>query len=126
MPAAEWATQPTPFRFSENTNHSSQMVVRRYTDSVTRLIQALTDSTQNFMDKDFSITISSDRDDELGQLVDSHNDVARLLRSERQNLYQRELLLETVFESTPVAMFWSVRNLKATKPITAIRTAFKI
>jgi two-component system nitrogen regulation sensor histidine kinase NtrY len=80
---------------------------RAVTGPIVRLLQALHDSTQNFKDRDFSITIASDRDDELGLLVESHNEVANILREERQNLYQKELLLETVFETTPVAMLLS-------------------
>ena len=83
---------------------------RRVTGPVSRLLEALNVSTQNFKDKDFSITISSDREDELGTLVDSHNEVGQLLRTERQNLYQRELLLETVLETTPAAMLLTDEN----------------
>ena len=82
----------------------SLLLSRRVTGPISRLLEALNLSTQNFKDKDFSITITSDRADELGTLVDSHNEVGQLLRTERQNLYQRELLLETVLETTPAAM----------------------
>jgi two-component system nitrogen regulation sensor histidine kinase NtrY len=36
--------------------------------------------------------------------VAAHNELAQVLREERQNLFQRELLLDTVIQNTPVAL----------------------
>jgi nitrogen fixation/metabolism regulation signal transduction histidine kinase len=69
------------------------------------VINALIDSTDNIKDQDFSITIASTRQDELGELVDRHNEIGQLLRNERYNINQRELLLDTVLQSTPIAMW---------------------
>lgn len=80
------------------------LLSRTFTRPLVRQIRALIDSTQNFKDKDFCVTVASNRNDELGDLVASHNEVAELLRAERADLYQRELLLETVFESIPFLM----------------------
>ncbi|MFT5482175.1 MAG: two-component system nitrogen regulation sensor histidine kinase NtrY [Halieaceae bacterium] len=69
------------------------------------LINALRDSTDNIKDHDFSVTIASSRTDELGDLVERHNEIGQLLREERHNINQRELLLDTVLQSAPVAMW---------------------
>ena len=44
------------------------------------------------------------RRDELGALVGNYNAVGDVLRRERQDLFQRELLLDTVIQSTPLAL----------------------
>src|SRR3546814_1416603 len=40
---------------------------------------------------------------ELRELVESHNQLGRVLRDQRQALVQRELLLDTIVQNTPVA-----------------------
>lgn len=79
-------------------------LTQRMLKPMTALLEALTASSQSFRDGDFSITISNTRNDELGDLVDSHNSLAQLLRDERYRINQRELLLDTVIQATPVAM----------------------
>ncbi|MCB1692053.1 MAG: HAMP domain-containing protein, partial [Pseudomonadales bacterium] len=59
------------------------VATRAFVRPISRLLSALIDSTQNFKDKDFSIRIASHRRDELGELVDSHNEVGDLIRDER-------------------------------------------
>ena len=85
-------------------------ICRRFTRPIARLMGALINSTDNFKDKDFTTTIACDRDDELGELVRSLNEAGELIREERQNLYQRDLLLETIFETTPVVMLLTDNN----------------
>ncbi len=79
-------------------------ISRRFTGPITRMMGAMINSTHNFKDKDFTTTIACDRNDELGDLVRSLNESGELIRAERQDLYQRELLLETIFETTPIVM----------------------
>src|SRR5690606_29833771 len=50
------------------------------------------------------VSIGAPRAQELANLVRSYNGLGELLRNERQTLYQRELLLETVIQATPLAM----------------------
>ena len=57
-----------------------------------------------FGDGDFSFSIRNTRRDEVGDLVDAHNELGRVLREQRQNLFQRELLLDTVVQNTPNAL----------------------
>ena len=42
--------------------------------------------------------------DEMGELVDAYNGLGDRLRVERQSLYQRELMLDTVIQTTPLAL----------------------
>ncbi len=71
---------------------------------VAALIRALSGSVVAFRDGDFSFSIGGQRSDEVGDLVDAHNELGRVLREERQNLFQRELLLDTVVQNTPTAL----------------------
>lgn len=77
---------------------------RRFTRPINRIIQALDDGIASFRDGDFSVSLGTQRNDELGTLVKSFNEVGDVLRAERQNLFQRELLLDTVIQSTPTAL----------------------
>ncbi len=71
---------------------------------VADLIRALSGSVTAFRDGDFSFSIGAQRGDEVGDLVDAHNELGRVLREQRQNLFQRELLLDTVVQNTPTAL----------------------
>jgi len=71
---------------------------------VARLLRALSGSVVAFRDGDFSFSIGTERRDELGELVHAHNELGRVLRDQRQNLFQRELLLDTVVQNSPTAM----------------------
>lgn len=83
---------------------TSAFLVRWWSGSIVSLLRALSGSVASFRDGDFSFGIVHRNDDELGDLVASHNELATVLREERQNLFQRELLLDTVIQNTPVAM----------------------
>ena len=85
-------------------------ICRRFTSPIAHLMDALINSTHNFKDKDFTTTIACDRNDELGELVRSLNEAGELIRAERQDVYQRELLLEAIFETTPVVMLLTDDN----------------
>ncbi|MFT5693103.1 MAG: two-component system nitrogen regulation sensor histidine kinase NtrY [Oceanicoccus sp.] len=76
-----------------------------FSSPIVNLINALSDSTNNIRDEDFSVTISSSRHDELGELVVRHNEIGQLLRAQRHSINQRELLLDSVLQSMPVAMW---------------------
>jgi len=85
-------------------------ICRRFTRPIAHLMNALINSTHNFKDKDFTTSIACDRADDLGDLVRSHNEAGGLIRAERQDLYQRELLLEAIFETTPIVMLLTDNN----------------
>ena len=82
----------------------SLILARRLANPVAALIRALSGSVSAFGDGDFSFSIRNTRRDEVGDLVDAHNELGRVLREQRQNLFQRELLLDTVVQNTPTAM----------------------
>jgi len=69
-------------------------------EPVTRLLRALEGAVASYRDGDFSISIALNRHDELGDLVRVHNQLGQTLREQRQNLAQRELLLDTVVQNT--------------------------
>jgi len=71
---------------------------------VSRLLRALEGAVASYRDGDFSISIGIHRRDELGELIQMHNALGQTLREQRQHLAQRELLLDTVVQNTPVAL----------------------
>jgi nitrogen fixation/metabolism regulation signal transduction histidine kinase len=74
---------------------------------VNRMLRALEGAVASYRDGDFSFSIAADRRDELGDLIRMHNTLGQTLREQRQNLAQRELLLDTVVQNTPVALVLS-------------------
>jgi nitrogen fixation/metabolism regulation signal transduction histidine kinase len=71
---------------------------------VARVSRALEGAVASFRDGDYSFSIAIDRRDELGDLVRMHNALGQTLRTQRQQLTERELLLETVVQNTPTAL----------------------
>ncbi len=83
------------------------LAARTLAGPVAQLIRALSGAVQSFKDGDFAFSVHSNRTDELGELVVAHNDLGKVLREERQNLFQRELLLHTVVQNNPTALVLS-------------------
>jgi two-component system nitrogen regulation sensor histidine kinase NtrY len=69
-----------------------------------RLLRSLESAVLSYRDGDFSVSITDDHGGELGALVGHHNALGHALRDQRQHLAQRELLLDTVVQNTPVAL----------------------
>ncbi len=69
-----------------------------------QLVRALEGAVVSYRDGDFGFSIATRRSDELGDLVRLHNQLGQTLRDQRQHLVQRELLLDTVVQKTPVAL----------------------
>lgn len=82
----------------------TMVVLRYYITPINRVISALNDGFRNFLDNDFSVSLAKTRNDELGDLVQIYNKVGEALRDERLHLYQRELLLDTVIQTTPLSL----------------------
>ena len=80
------------------------LIARRATRRVRRLLRALEGAVASYRDGDFSISTNDAGGDELSALVERHNELGRTLREQRQHLVQRELLLDTVVQNTPVAL----------------------
>ncbi len=68
------------------------------------LFRALAGTVAGYRDGDFSFGISWDRYADVLELVDAHNALGQALREQRIDLVQRELLLDTMVQNTPVAM----------------------
>jgi nitrogen fixation/metabolism regulation signal transduction histidine kinase len=79
-------------------------LAERVTRPWSNVVRALTDGVASLRDHDFSVSISPPRDRELRELVTAYNSLGDLLRRERLDLYQRELLLDTVIQTTPLAL----------------------
>jgi two-component system nitrogen regulation sensor histidine kinase NtrY len=73
-------------------------------DPIKDVLQALDIGVNSFNDKDFSITIDNQQYSEFSLIIDTYNNLAKVMRDERMAIYQRELLLDTVIQSTPVAL----------------------
>jgi two-component system, NtrC family, nitrogen regulation sensor histidine kinase NtrY len=71
---------------------------------VKQLLRALSGIVASYKEGDFSLSLAVDRDDELGELMTAHNDLSAALRAQRAHLVQRELLLDTVMQNSPVAL----------------------
>ena len=71
---------------------------------VRSLIRALTGTALSYRDGDYSFGLRWPRNDELGDLVAGHNAIGEALRDKQLQLVQRELLLDTMVQNTPVAM----------------------
>ena len=69
-----------------------------------RLTRALEGAVLSYRDGDFSLNLAPDGPRELRALTRLHADMGLALREQRQHLAQRELLLDTVVQNTPVAL----------------------
>ena len=67
-------------------------------------LQALEIGLLNFKDNDFSVSLPKTQHSEISHLIDLFNDVSKILREEKQHIYQRELLLDKVIQSSPNVM----------------------
>lgn len=77
---------------------------------LTKSLAAIENGISAFNDSDFSLTIHNQHFIEVEQLVVIYNELANTLRSERMDIFQRELLLDTVIQSTPVALILTNKN----------------
>jgi len=82
----------------------SLWLTRRATQPWTNVVMALKDGVASLKDHDFSISIARSSNDELGELVSAYNSLGNLLRRERLDLHQRELMLDTVIQTSPLAL----------------------
>ena len=68
------------------------------------MFRALAGTVTSYKDGDFAFSLAWKPNDELGDLVAAHNKLGDTLRSQRETLVHRELLLDTMVQNTPVAM----------------------
>jgi nitrogen fixation/metabolism regulation signal transduction histidine kinase len=73
-------------------------------------LRAIADGIGSLRDRDFSVSVTAAGPDEIGDLTTEYNSLGDSLRRERLNLYQRELLLDTVVQTTPLALVLTNAN----------------
>src|SRR3984957_9594203 len=71
---------------------------------IAQMLRALAGTVASYREGDFSLSLVADRNDELGELMTAHNELSAALRQQRAHLVQRELLLDTVMQNSPVAL----------------------
>ncbi|MCU1227229.1 MAG: histidine kinase, gyrase and HSP90-like ATPase family protein [Acidobacteria bacterium] len=67
-------------------------------------LSALTDGVRGFADGDFSLRLRVTGDDEITDLIAFYNEIGAILRTQRNESMQRELLFETVLQTTPLSV----------------------
>jgi nitrogen fixation/metabolism regulation signal transduction histidine kinase len=80
------------------------MIARRGMRRPMRSLNALSDGVRSFRDSDFSMRIAAISNDEIGDLVAVYNEVADVMRAQRNDVYQTELLLDTILQGSPMAI----------------------
>jgi nitrogen fixation/metabolism regulation signal transduction histidine kinase len=74
-------------------------------DPTTNILQAVADGLLSFSERDFGMRLAPVRSEELlGELVRRFNKLGDVLRTEHNDRYQREILLETVLETTSMVI----------------------
>ncbi len=82
----------------------SIITLRSQIQPILSLFRALEGTVTSYKDGDFSFSLHWAHNDELADLIDAHNALGNVLRDQRLGLVQRELLLDTMVQNTPVAM----------------------
>jgi two-component system, NtrC family, nitrogen regulation sensor histidine kinase NtrY len=76
----------------------------RVMEPIGQMLRALSSTVASYREGDFSLSLVVNRGDELGELMMAHNELSTALRTQRAHLVQRELLLDTVMQNSPVAL----------------------
>jgi len=80
------------------------ITLRTQVQPILSLFRALESTVDSYRDGDFSFSLHWPHNDELSDLIVAHNRLGAVLREQRLGLAQRELLLDTMVQNTPVAM----------------------
>jgi two-component system nitrogen regulation sensor histidine kinase NtrY len=80
------------------------LAARRAIWPVQHVLRAMQTSVACYTDGDFSVSLVVNRRDELGELLQANNELGNALRKQRAHLIQREMLLDTVAQHSPVAL----------------------
>lgn len=68
------------------------------------VLRALSDSLLGFTERDFSLRLAPVKQAELGAIADQLNRLGDVLRTEHNDRYQKEMLLDSVLQSAPMAI----------------------
>ena len=77
---------------------------KRALEPLVAALNILSDGIRAFRDRDFSMRLRVDRSDEIGDLLRLYNRVGEILQVERAHIRQRELLLQTALDQSPIAI----------------------
>ncbi len=100
------------------------LAARYYMRPIAKTLMAVGDGIASLTDRDFSVSITASDQAELAALVEGYNRLGNVLREERQSLYQRELLLDTVIQATPISMVLTNANGRVVYSNVAARQTF--
>lgn len=76
----------------------------RLSRTLVKGIKSLETGLLNFKDGELATLLAYNHNDELGKLCQLYNKTAKQLRQEKQWIYQRELMLDKVLQSSPQAV----------------------
>ncbi|MEH6393968.1 sensor histidine kinase [Pseudoalteromonas sp.] len=76
----------------------------RLSHTLVQGIKSLETGLLNFKDGELATLLAYNHNDELGHLCQLYNQTAKQLRQEKQWIYQRELMLDKVLQSSPQAV----------------------
>ncbi|MFX4229117.1 MAG: sensor histidine kinase [Porticoccaceae bacterium] len=96
-PTAEWVALALALALSA-------ILLRLLTRNDRNRVDALTNALRNLRDSDYSVSLVDEGRDEIDGLLAQYNLLTEKLRQERQRLYQRELLLDSVIENASLAI----------------------
>jgi nitrogen fixation/metabolism regulation signal transduction histidine kinase len=74
------------------------------TSRLTELHAVLGNALSAFRDGDFSLRLAARGDRELAELKQLYNELADTVRADRRDLHEKEILLDTILQRTPVAV----------------------
>src|SRR5258708_18765494 len=71
---------------------------------IAQLLRALAGTVASYREGDFSLSLVAGRDDELGELMTAHNELAPALRAPPPHLGPPDLLLGTALRTSTLAL----------------------
>ncbi|MFI5119001.1 MAG: sensor histidine kinase [Thermoanaerobaculia bacterium] len=71
---------------------------------VASALKGIGDGVRGFQENDFGFRLAGERDDEVGDFVALYNRMGDVLRAKRNEIYERELLLDTLLQGAPMAI----------------------
>lgn len=87
-------------------------------------LMSLDDGLRAFKDGDFSMRLAARAGDRTMHIKTLYNEVADVLRVQRNDVYQKELLLDTILQRTPVAVVLVTESDRVVYSNTAAREFF--
>jgi nitrogen fixation/metabolism regulation signal transduction histidine kinase len=96
----------------------------RVTKRIDASVSALDDGLRALRDGDFSMRLSSRGGGAVGEVKQLYNEVADVLRAQRNDVFQKELLLDTILQRTPVAVVLVSASDRVVYSNTAARELF--